>query len=384
MGFLSPSPSPSSCWGVHLRGGCCRQHRLPLSRGFAFPASPGPLSRSRCREGDGRRRGEQWGCCPWCLPPSGIPPAPAWEGRRSSHRMRSCGASLHPSPGATRSTHPSLWGPGAWSGGPQGCPGGGGGDLQVPFPALCRGDATLAPSPGSGNTGGMLHPPPRAPHTSLPLPGARKPEPPEQLSGVRPASTTPPPTLSGARGPPKPLGAMQRAAPLFALSQLLRQVRSELGAAGGGGGHGGGEAPSPLHPCRGGIPAPKGARLGAALPREPVQRVNPPARQVGTWEDRAGCGRSPGWREQVAGDGVQPSGHGYPGAGTPTPQPRSPHFFFPCGAVPQPGLGTGHAALGGGFGGLQDVAGEPGAAGGPAAIQHFPPAAGGSGGRGWR
>lgn len=189
----------------------------------------------------------------------------------------------------------------------------------------------MPPSPPpwvQGILGGCCTPP-RAPHTSLLLPGARKPEPPEQLSGVRPASTTPPPPLSGARGPPKPLGEMQRATPLFALSQLLRQVRSELGAAGGRGGHGGGEAPSPLHPCRGGIPAPKGARLGAALPREPVQRVNPPARQVGTWEDRAGCGRSPGWREQVAGDGVQPGAHGYPGAGTPTPPPRSPHFFSP-------------------------------------------------------
>uniref|UniRef100_A0A493TQR7 PDZ domain-containing protein n=1 Tax=Anas platyrhynchos platyrhynchos TaxID=8840 RepID=A0A493TQR7_ANAPP len=62
--------------------------------------------------------------------------------------------------------------------------------------------------------------------------------------------------------------------------------------------------------------------------------------------------------------------------------PSAPEELPPRPSLPQPGPRTGHEALGGGLGGVQDAAGEPGAAGGPAAIQHLPPAAGGSGGRG--
>uniref|UniRef100_A0A8B9EPT5 PDZ and LIM domain 2 n=1 Tax=Anser cygnoides TaxID=8845 RepID=A0A8B9EPT5_ANSCY len=62
-------------------------------------------------------------------------------------------------------------------------------------------------------------------------------------------------------------------------------------------------------------------------------------------------------------------------------QGAAPVFTLPR-PPQQPGPRAGHAALGGGLGGVQDAAGEPGAAGGPAAIQHLPPAAGGSGGRG--
>uniref|UniRef100_A0A663EBV5 PDZ and LIM domain 2 n=1 Tax=Aquila chrysaetos chrysaetos TaxID=223781 RepID=A0A663EBV5_AQUCH len=61
---------------------------------------------------------------------------------------------------------------------------------------------------------------------------------------------------------------------------------------------------------------------------------------------------------------------------------RAASLFVLSQPLQQPGLGTGHEALGGGFGGLQDAAGEPGAAGGPTAVQYFPPAAGGFGRRG--
>lgn len=216
--------------------------------------------------------------------------------------------------------------------------------------------------------GGLLQPPchPRAPNTSLPPPEARKPDPSEQPPGVSPAST-PPPTLAGVWGPPRPLGDVQRAASLITLSQPLQQVQSMLRAMGGRDTEVG-KPLSPMHPSL-------GCTLGAAEPREPVQRVNPPARQVETWEGRAGWGSSPGWREQVAGCSLVDPGVRVLG---------TPHFTSPGGAVPQPGLRTGHETLGGGFGGLQDAAGEPGAAGGPATVQHLPPAAGGSGGRGRR
>lgn len=214
------------------------------------------------------------------LGPPGVPLAPAQDMGRSSCPMPSHGASLHPSQGARRSTHPS--------GHPKPqdqvrvsleCPGGERGSAGCPSPRSAR---EMPPSPpGLGHAGGLLqHPstsprplhPPRAPSTSFPLPGSRKPEPPEQLPGVDPAST-PPPTLTGSLGPPKPLGDVQGAAPLFALSHPLQQVRSGLGAlwpGRGGGGHGGGEAPKPMHPWRLRTP---GCVLGAALPREPEQRV---------------------------------------------------------------------------------------------------------------
>ncbi|XP_035418638.1 PDZ and LIM domain protein 2 isoform X1 [Cygnus atratus] len=111
--------------------------------------------------------------------------------------------------------------------------------------------------------------------------------------------------------------------------------------------------------------SPQPTRRGFNLPRGALQRVNAPARQVGVWEVfRAGWGR--------CGQRVQRGRFG-------CPEPPRP---FPAVPFPQPGPRAGHAALGGGLGGVQDAAGEPGAAGGPAAIQHLPPAAGGSGGRG--
>lgn len=248
----------------------------------------------------------------------------------------------------------------------------GGGEKQLPHGASLHPSGDLGPlrvslgclggEGGSVGTrfGGLLQrPTPGVP--SFPLPGARTPEPPEQLPGTPPAST-PLPTLPRARSPPDPLGTPQGEAPLLPLRQHLPQVRSGLW---GWGGHRGRTAPQPrvltliCHPW---------------APREPVERVNSPA---GRWgRGRAGqAGAAPGLEGAGGGRavGAQPGGSWNPGAGNP---PKT----SPGGCAPQPGLGAGHEALGGGLGGLQDAAGAPGAAGGPAAIQHLPPAPGGSGG----
>lgn len=228
-------------------------------------------------QAQGYRGGERWGCGPW--PPLGS----HWpQPRTGGEAAAPCRAMEHPCvpPGEQGGAPTPLGTPNPRI--RSGCPWSAREEREGlqgdPSPRSAR---EMPPSPpGLGRAGGLLqHPsaspgsphPPRAPSTSFPLPGSRKPEPPEQLPGVDPAST-PPPTLPGARGPPKPLGDVQGAAPLFALSHPLQQVRSGLGALWWwwGGRHGGGEAPSPMHPWWLRTP---GCVLGAALPREPEQRV---------------------------------------------------------------------------------------------------------------
>lgn len=240
----------------------------------------------------------------------------------------------------------SLW---ASSGCPQGAPE----------------ERELCEHPGLGTCGGAAAAPdPCAPSwassTSLPLPGAREPEPPEQLPGV-----DPPTTFTGARCPPEPLGDVQGAASLIALSQPLQQVQSS--SASRAGAHTEvGKPPAPhTHPGA----APMGARWVLPCLRKELRG----SRAVG---GPGRLGQLP--RVEEAGGGRRLGAAGRIWAlGT-------PFSIAPPGSFAQPGLGAGHEALGGGFRGLQDAAGEPGAAGGPAAVQHLPPAAGGSGGRRWR
>lgn len=237
----------------------------------------------------------------------------------------------------------------------------------MPFRVLCLGDATLTPRFGTHRGG--CYSPLATPGHPIPLSLHQKRGSPIHQNSP-PGSALPPPPRPPSPGfgaPPDPwemYREQRRSSPCpspcnryRACSGLWRGRDTEVG-----------KPLSPMHPSL-------GCTLGAAEPREPVQRVNPPARQVETWEGRAGWGSSPGWREQVAGCSLVDPGVRVLG---------TPHFTSPGGAVPQPGLRTGHETLGGGFGGLQDAAGEPGAAGGPATVQHLPPAAGGSGGRGRR
>ncbi|NXR02279.1 PDLI1 protein, partial [Sagittarius serpentarius] len=167
-----PHPGPR---GLHLRGGCSWEHRLPLSWGFAFPASPGPLSRSRCREGDGRRRrvtgmGSGGGAAPG---PPGVPLAPAREGEEKQPPHAEPW-SIPVSLLGSRAEHPSLWGPGLGKKSPwarSGCPQGAGEEregLQAPFPSSTFRllQEALEDEGGAG---------PTAPFPSRLSPSARKP-----------------------------------------------------------------------------------------------------------------------------------------------------------------------------------------------------------------
>lgn len=173
------------------------------------------------------------------------------------------------------------------------------------------GGAAAAPDPCT---------PPWASSTSLPLPGAREPEQPEQLPRVDPASTAPT-TFTGPRGPPKPLGDVQGAASLIALSQPLQQVQSGLGVASEGT-HTGREAPHPAHPSRSSSSAPMGARWVLPCPCKELRggRAVGGLGRLGQLPRVEGAG---GGRRLGAAGRIWASGHGEPPSPSPPGVPRT-------------------------------------------------------------